>query len=156
MFNFSGNKGRQVLSADPTVTPQNQAEAVTATAEQNGRENPAVDARIAEIEVQRQAFSQENPDFDMKSQMQNPDFVNYVWGNNLSVKDAYFLTHREEILEQARLEGMQMLLRRKQRVPENGTAKNRPAIARKNPKDLSDKEVDTIIERAKNGETITF
>ena len=172
MFNFTGTKGRQQLPTDPNGTlPQTGAKASTGGANAQPAQvsspqvqasggavktNPAIDARIAEIEAQRQAFARKNPDFDMKSEMEHPAFVNYVWGNNLSVEDAYFLVHRQELLEQARTEGMEVLLARKARVPENGTAKNRPAIAKKNPKDLSDKEVDAIIERARNGEKITF
>ena len=147
MFNFTGTKGRQET---PDLT---QPKAQVSAPEQN---NPAIEQRIADIEAQRLAFIRKNPDFDMKQEMENPAFVNYVWGNNLTVEDAYFLAHREELLEQARQEGAKAMLARKARVPENGTAKSRPAIAKKNPKDLSDKEVDAIIQRAKNGETITF
>lgn len=169
MFNFTGTKGRQQLPTDPNGTLPQTGAKVSGNAQSmqmpspqaqvsgtEGRANPAIEARIAEIEAQRQAFTRKMPDFDMKSEMENPAFVNYVWGNNLSVEDAYFLVHRQELLEQARTEGMEALLARKARVPENGTAKNRPAIAKKNPKDLSDKEVDAIIERARNGEKITF
>lgn len=140
MFHFSTNKESQNTNPSP----------------QTAGENPAVTARMSEIEAQRQAFLQKNPSFDMKAEMQNKDFVNYVWGSNLSIEDAYYLVHREELLEQARLSGMEAALKRSNRVPENGTAKSRPAIAKKSPKDLSDKEVDAIIARAKNGETITF
>ena len=145
MFHIHPTKDRREMNGNPA-----NSSAV------NGEKNPAVAARLSEIETQRQAMLQENPDFDMKAEMQNQDFINYVWGSNLSVEDAYYLVHREELLEQARLDGMQMALRRSNRVPENGTLKSRPAIAKKSPKDLSDKEVDAIIARAKNGETITF
>ena len=150
MFNFTNTKARQEApanSASPSAAP-----GVSYPQQQD----PAIEQRIAEIEAQRMAFSRKNPDFDMKREMENSAFVNYVWGNGLTVEDAYFLTHREEILEAARQEGANAILNRKNRVLENGTAKSRPAIAKKNPKDLSDKEVDAIIQRAKNGETITF
>ena len=32
----------------------------------------------------------------MRREMQNPKFCNYVWGNGLSIEDAYYLCHREE------------------------------------------------------------
>lgn len=118
--------------------------------------NPEIERRVDEIEAQRLAFLRKNPDFDMKTEMQNPKFVNYVWGKNLDLEDAFFLTHREEILEQVRAEALEELTRRRERIPENGAGKNRPAIAKKNPGDLTDKEIDAIIERAKKGEKITF
>ncbi len=153
MFHIHPTKDRRDMSGNPT---NGMSQTAANGSARNEEQNPAVAARMSEIEAQRQALLQKNPDFDMKAEMQNPDFVNYVWGSNLSVEDAYYLVHREELLEQARLEGMQMALKRSNRVPENGTLKSRPAIAKKSPKDLSDKEVDAIIARAKNGETITF
>lgn len=147
MFHFTSTKEHQ-------ETPALTKPKVPVSAPE--QEDPAIEQRIADIEAQRLAFIRKNPDFDMKQEMENPNFINYVWGNNLSVEDAYFLVHREELLEQARQAGANALLARKARVPENGTTKSRPAIAKKNPKDLSDKEVDAIIQRAKNGETITF
>ena len=44
----------------------------------------------------------------------------------------------------------------RERIVENGAAKNRPARANKSPKDLSDDEVDEIIERVRKGEKVTF
>ncbi|MBQ4145646.1 MAG: hypothetical protein IJD36_03355 [Clostridia bacterium] len=124
-------------------------------------ENPNIvlnnaDSRNEEIEAQRIAFQKENPDFDMAAELENPQFVNYIWANGLSVEDAFFLVHREELLEQARLDAMEELAQRQERIPENGAAKNRPAIAKKNPKDLTGKEIESIIERARKGEKITF
>ena len=153
MFHFNNPKGR--VPQEPSQGIR-QPQAVTAPGTDELGSNPAAMQRIAEIESQRLALMRKNPDFDMKAEMQNPAFVNYVWGNNLTVEDAYFLVHREELLEQARTEAMEALLARRARIPENGIAKSRPAIAKKNPKDLSDKEIDAIIERVRNGETISF
>lgn len=176
MFNFtSSTKPRQQkLPTDPTPaspapagapgTPGNTpasmpAQAAAQPSQPQGMangSNPYVEQRIEVIEAQRQAFASKNPDFDMKTEMQNPAFVNYVWGNNLSVEDAFFLVHRDELLEQAKAEAMEELVNRRGRIQENGAGKNRPAIAKKNPKDLSDKEIDNIIERARSGEKISF
>lgn len=147
MFHFNGNKEHQPVIGNAAPIQQEVSQSP---------ETAAIDKRNAEIEAQRQAFAAKNPDFDMQSEMKNPAFINYIWGNGLSIEDAYFLIHREEILENARNEATKALLTRQSRVPENGAAKNRPAIAKKNPSNLSDKEIDAIIERAKNGETITF
>ncbi len=160
MFNLNGTKNRQaVLPTNPVSDAESKQmnQVNTPETQPMPRETDmAIESKIQEIEAQRRAFMSKNPDFDMRAEMQNPDFVNYVWGMGLTVEDAYFLVHKEEILEQARKEAAEMLLERRNRIRENGADKNRPAIAKKNPKDLSDKEIDSIIERAKNGEKITF
>lgn len=164
MFNFTSNtKNRQqTLPTDPAVAQTAKAPAAAAGTQNSQMPqstqsaDPYVEQRIDEIESQRIAFQRQNPDFDMKAEMQNPDFVNYVWGKGLTVEEAYFLAHRQELLNQARSEAMEELMARRERIAENGAAKNRPAIAKKNPKDLSDKEIDAIIERVRKGEKITF
>lgn len=160
MFNLNGTKNRQAVLPTNPVSNENskQMNQVNAPEVQPMPKDTdmAIESKIQEIEAQRRAFMSKNPDFDMRAEMQNPDFINYVWGMGLSVEDAYFLVHKEELLEQARREATEMLLERRNRIRENGADKNRPAIAKKNPKDLSDKEIDSIIERAKNGEKITF
>lgn len=118
--------------------------------------DPKMEARIDEIEKQRLEFSRKNPDFDMKKEMENPDFIKYVWVKGLTVEEAYFLVHREEILEQSNQASEKAMAERKARMIENGAGKNHPAIAKKNPKDLSDKEVDDIIERVRRGEKVSF
>ncbi|MBR5152134.1 MAG: hypothetical protein IKW60_01200 [Clostridia bacterium] len=124
--------------------------------EKVAKENPEIARRNAEIEEERKAFAEKNPNFDMAKEMENSQFVNYVWGNGISVEDAYLLCHKEELLKTAPKEETQTQQNKQERVLENGAGKSRPAIARKNPKDLSDKEIDAIIERVKKGETITF
>ncbi len=163
MFNFTSNtKARQqVQTTNPTAAQEPVQGMMPEGMQSNSLESvqqthPYIKQRMEEIEAQRIAFQQKAPDFDMKAELENPDFVNYVWGKGLTVEEAYFLVHREELLEQARMEAMEELASRRARIQENGAAKNRPAIAKKNPKDLSDKEIDAIIERAKNGEKITF
>ena len=161
MFNLNGTKNRQAvlpsnLVSDGGLKQMNQVNAPEVQSGMPNGTDMAIESKIQEIEAQRRAFMSKNPDFDMRAEMQNPDFINYVWGMGLTVEDAYFLVHKEELLEQARMEAAEMLLERRNRIRENGADKNRPAIAKKNPKDLSDKEIDSIIERAKNGEKITF
>lgn len=151
MLHFSGNKGKQ-----PLPTAPNPEEEVRKTAPAPNQSDAEADKKSAEIEAQRLAFVRKNPDFDMKAEMENSAFVNYVWGNGLTVEEAYFLVHREELLKQAASEAVEAFLQKRDKIPENGTVKTVPAIAKKNPKDLSDKEVDAIIERARNGETISF
>lgn len=151
MFNFAtGQKSRQ---QSETEIP---AKAYEEKAPEKKELDSRMEARIDEIEKQRLEFARKNPDFDMKKEMENPDFVKYVWGKGLTVEEAYFLVHREELLEQSRQETVNALSERRQRILENGAGKNRPAIAKKNPRDLSDKEVDEIIERVRRGEKVSF
>lgn len=160
MFNLNGTKTRQASVPTNPASYKTADEAKTGSVPENqppvGGIDPKINQKIEEIEAQRRAFAAKNPGFDMRAELKNPDFVNYVWGKGLSVEDAFFLVHKDEILEQARSEAAEMLLERRNRIRENGAEKNRPAIAKKNPGDLSDKEIDSIIERAKNGEKITF
>lgn len=156
MFNFTNtNKPRQQeLSAAP-ASSQNLSGSTLQNQNLTSMEALA-EQKAQEIEAQRIAFTQKNPGFDMKAEMENPAFKKYLWGNGLTVEEAYFLAHREELLENARAEALESLAERQDRIVENGAAKNRPAIAKKNPKDLTDKEIDAIIERVRNGEKITF
>ncbi|MBO5364901.1 MAG: hypothetical protein J6A56_05510 [Clostridia bacterium] len=146
MFNFTSNQ---------KLRQQNETEVPETTGK--GKEiDPYAKERMAEIEKQRLAFVKKNPDFDMRAEMENPDFVTYVWGRGLTVEEAYILVHREELLEKARQNAQEEKTLPRERILENGAGKNRPAIAKKNPKDLTDKEVDAIIERVRNGEKISF
>ncbi len=113
-------------------------------------------AKVAELESQSREFQKKNPQFDMKKEFENMDFANYILKNGLSVEDAYFLTHRDEILKGVATQATDRLNARRDRIAENGAGKNSPASVKKNPKDMSDKEIDSIIERVQNGEKISF
>ncbi len=145
MFNFSTN---QKLRAQTEATPAQETAAET--------NNAYAQQRLAEVEKQRLAFVRKNPDFNMSAEMQNPAFMQYIIGNGLTVEEAYILVHREELLAKSSPDAEEKQAPVKERMLENGAGKNRPAIARKNPRDLSDKEIDAIIERVRNGEKITF
>ena len=152
MFNFNTAKRREepnlntaaVGAVDDKETPM------------SNDNDDFINARVDEIEKQRVEFLRKNPDFDIRSEMENPDFVNYVWKMGLSVEDAYFLAHRDEIIEQAVKNAIGKMSARRNRITENGAGKISPAVVKKNPKDLSDKEVDSIIDRVRNGEKISF
>ena len=146
MFNFSNNQKLRAQTEEAAPAKEAAAESNNAYAQQ----------RLAEVEKQRLAFVRKNPDFNMSAEMQNPAFMQYIIGNGLTVEEAYILVHREELLAASRPDTEEKQAPAKERMLENGAGKNRPAIARKNPKDLSDKEIDAIIERVRNGEKITF
>lgn len=115
-----------------------------------------VDARVNELELQVRDFMLKNPDFDMKAELENPKFVEYLFKNGLSVEDAFFLVHRNELVDDAVNRAVGRINFRRNRIQENGTAKSSPASVKKNPGDMSDKEIADIIERVRNGEKISF
>lgn len=117
-----------------------------------------INKRTSEIDAQVKEFSEKNPNFDMRREMQNPEFCNYVWGNGLSIEDAYYLCHREE-----QNSGDSKFRRREEkpsnerRITENGTGKaGSGAMVKKNPEELTDDELDEIVKRVRNGEKISF
>ena len=160
MFNFNTTKKQNEPNLNTAAVGAQKREAAPANT-MPGREggqmqNGYINSQIEQIEAQRREFMKKNPDFDMKSEMQNPQFVEYVWKNKLSVEDAYFLVHREELIEKAVAEALRRIEARRGRISENGAGKNSPAVVKKNPKEMSDKEIDSIIERVRNGEKISF
>lgn len=148
MFNFNTQKERPESDAKPVNNNK--------ASNTDSDKEAFINAKIDEIEAQRIEFMKKEPSFDMKAEMENPDFVNYVWKNGLSIEDAYFLVHRDEIIEKGVNSAMERIAAKRNRISENGAGKNSPASVRKNPKDMSDKEIDSIIERVRNGEKISF
>ena len=132
--------------------PQQSIPGVPEHAAQGAPQNPQLEAyinkRAAEIDSQVREFSRKNPDFDIRRELRNPKFCNYLWGNGLSVEDAYYLAHRGE--EQPKHEP-------EKRIAENGTSRpGGSGMVKKNPEDMSDEEVDDIIRRVRKGEKISF
>lgn len=114
------------------------------------------EARMAQLRAEAAEMMKKYPDFQVKEEMENPVFVEYVFANGLSMEEAYVLTHFDKIAEEIRSKALEEMSANRERIMENGAAKNRPARANKSPKDLSDDEVDEIIERVRKGEKVTF
>lgn len=115
-----------------------------------------IQQRMEEVDVQAEEFQEKNPAFDMRQEIQNPTFCKYVWGNGLTVEEAYYLTHREELTGQAEESAARKSAANARRIDENGAGKNRPAMTKKNPRDMSDEEIDDIIARVRRGEKVKF
>jgi len=115
-----------------------------------------IESRVEEIAQQHRDFLKKKPDFNMEEEMKNPAFKTYVLENGLTLEEAFVLVHAEELITEAVQEALARYEGRRNRIAENGAGKNSPAVVKKNPKDLSDKEIDAIIERARNGEKISF
>lgn len=172
MFNFNTNKRnaepsmntamRTNGSGNMTSRQGGQAANINAVP-QNGMQNGMdseqqafIRARAEELENQRRDFMRKRPDFDLETEMQNPEFAKYVLGMGLSIEDAFYLVHKDEIIQEEIQAALNRLAARRERISENGAGKNSPAVVKKNPKDMSDKEIDAIIERVRNGEKISF
>lgn len=121
-----------------------------------GASEAEINSRINELEAQRREFMRKNPNFDMKSELKNPKFAEYIFKNSLSLEEAYTLVHLDELMKSAAMNALNRASARRDRIYENGTGKNSPAVVKKNPKDMSDKEIDSIIERVRGGEKISF
>lgn len=125
-----------------------------------------IDARNAEVDAQATEFARKNPAFDMITEVQNPEFVKYVWGHNLSVEDAYILAHKDELIGGGMMNAQQSNFHQggmpqnaqtaPRRIIENGADKSSAASLRKNPNDLSDDELKEILKRVERGEKISF
>lgn len=124
----------------------------------NSRDEEYIDMKVAEIDRQVKEFSQKNPNFDIRREIQNPAFCTYVWGNGLSVEDAYYLAHRDEQDKGTmRLGNPAAENAAQKRIFENGAGRTAGSgMVKKNPKDLSDEELDDIVKRVRNGEKISF
>lgn len=163
MLGFGNKRQNQNLSGQPSYNNPNTtgsyqtAPQIPQQGEQqriDPREEEYINMRIAQIDSEVQEFSRKNPNFDMKREMQNPVFCTYVWGNELSVEDAYYLTHKDD-----RANGRMgsPAERPAARISENGTGRTAGSgMVKKNPKDLSDEELDDIVKRVRNGEKISF
>lgn len=159
MLGFGTNKTALKQAPVPAAARRQQQPAAPAEAaaqQTDPRMQAFIDQRIDEVEAQVRAFRQKKPDFDLEQEMQNTAFADYLWNKGLSVEDAYLLAHKEEIFQQVRAEALQALRERQGRITENGAGKNSPVLAKKNPRDLTDAEIEDILARVQNGERISF
>lgn len=104
-------------------------------------------ARFYEIKKQADEYQKKNPSFNMAEEMQNRNFCYLVFKLGVSVEDAYFLVHKEEILKEKG---------NGNRITENGAFKNQGIQTKLNPEKFSDEDVAKILDRIQDGESITF
>lgn len=118
-------------------------------------------AHFADLEAQAAKLREKYPGFDLQQEMQNDNFARLtVPGSGLSVEDAYFAVHREEIMEQTRQQiaaGISSSIRAGQNRPNESGKKTQTAPAkdinqiRHMPKDRQEE----LVRRAMAGEVIT-
>ena len=115
---------------------------------------------------QADALRQKLPGFDMRKEMQDPNFVRLTSpGVGLSVEDAYYLLHREELqqnavrsaAQQTRQEIANTMRANRARPSENGVrASSAVEDIRSDPRKLSRADHREIKRRVLNGEKIAF
>ncbi len=140
---YDGNSENQ--SGDFTAQNRGPYNSESQNANINGYEGSK--ARFYEIKKQADEYQKKNPSFNMAEEMQNRNFCYLVFKLGVSVEDAYFLVHKEEILKE-RENG--------NRITENGAFKNQGIQTKLNPEKFSDEDVAKILDRIQDGESITF
>lgn len=112
---------------------------------------------------QAEKMQEDHPGFHMERELQNPDFGNYL-RSGVSVEDAYFLTHRGELVARA----MEIAARETEEKlttamatgglhpRENGRAAQGAAVSRVDAAHMSKAQRNELIRRVQKGEIIRF
>ncbi|MBP3654818.1 MAG: hypothetical protein J6J04_05245 [Oscillospiraceae bacterium] len=106
------SKGRKVKQApaaqDNTVRVQMTRKDVPAASGGNpsrhsqARQSDSLRRHMEVLNIQGNAMKDKHPDFDLRREMQDPRFVRLTApGSGVSVEDAHFLLHRQELMDQA-------------------------------------------------------
>lgn len=112
---------------------------------------------------QAEELKQTYQNFDLRREMQNPDFVRLLQAN-VDMKTVYQLIHQDEIMRggmeyAVRQTAQQMtnkIIANGQRPSENGSGTASPAITKNDVSQLSNADMDEVIRRVKRGEKISF
>ena len=112
---------------------------------------------------QEQAAKQVYPSFNMEAELQNPEFVNLIT-NNVDVKTAYEVLHRDEIIPAAMqfaAQAVEQNIAKKiaangVRPSENGMGSQASAVVKSDVSKLTKIDIDEIARRVARGERVTF
>jgi hypothetical protein len=112
---------------------------------------------------QEQATKQVYPSFNMEAELQNPEFVNLIT-NNVDVKTAYEVIHRDEIIPAAMqfaAQAVEQNISKKiaangVRPSENGTGSRASAVVKSDVSKLTKMDIDEVTRRVAKGERISF
>lgn len=135
------------------------AEAKRAEEQQKNREH------IAGLYQQAEELKKFFPDFDLDKEMQNEEFFRMTAPGGFTVKQAFYALHGEELGPQLMAYGVQQgkeqisrSIQANARRPVEGAsmAASRSIDAHVDPKGLTDKQYDDIVNRVRRGERITF
>lgn len=143
------------------------------------REAEEAREQLAQMEAQREAaetvsflLRQEQdvktryPDFDLRTEMQNQRFYDLVTGpGNVSVEDAYWMVHRQELLQRMAGSVSQQTKADVSRSIQSGAFRPMESAAKPggsapqvkpDPRSFTTEQLRSIKERARRGETISF
>ncbi len=106
---------------------------------------------------------QQYPGFDMQKETRNPDFVRLL-GAGIDVTTAYRACHHDELVNAAMAQAQEdtkksvaeTIRSGYSRPRENQTGGNGAGTAKMDPANMTDAQIDELIRRARNGETIEF
>lgn len=118
----------------------------------------------AQWDAEADELRESMPNFDLGAEIQNNDSFANLIDNGVSVKDAFFATHANEILAglsnessaDAKRDVVNNIKTRAARPPENGMRHN-PATTRKlDPSQFTDDDLDRILNDVQNGKPFTL
>ena len=103
------------------------------------------------------------PTFDLKAEMNNPEFLNLL-RSNVSVRTAYEVVHKDEIISgamQFTAKAVEKKLANKiasqgARPSENGMSSQSAAVVKSDVSKLTYKDIDEVARRVARGEKVTF
>ena len=112
---------------------------------------------------QEQATKQVYPSFDMETELRNPEFVNLI-SNNVDVRTAYEVLHRDEIIPAAMqfaAQAVEQNMAKKiaangVRPTENGMGAKAAAVVKSDVSKLTKFDIDEVARRVARGERVTF
>lgn len=131
--------------------------------QQQMAQQKAAEEQISRWVQQEQAFKQEVPTFDLRSELQDPAFERLL-GSGVDVKTAYNVIHMDEIMQgsmnyaaaKATERTVNSIKAKGTRPDEIGLHKQQGDPGKKRISDMSGDEILELANRAKRGERITF
>ena len=126
-------------------------------------EEQKIQQHFAKLEQQAEAMKKVFPNFDLRTELQNPNFVRMTSPNvGISVEDAYYACHRKEIMQA----GMQVAAQKtaqkisndiqagNRRPSENGTSGQAPSVTTFDYRNASPEQRAALKARIRSGEKI--
>lgn len=129
------------------------------------QEDQRARAIYADWVQQSKALETKFPGFNLETEMQNPDFVQAMNVQGMTVEKAFMIAHLNEIQPQlmkiaadkAEEKVVNNIRSRQSRPAENGvSAYNASVIRKTDPSKLTDKDIDEVVRRSRMGEKISF
>ena len=131
--------------------------------EQRTLEQQKFQQHITKLEQQGQALKQVFPNFDLRTELQNPTFARLTSPNmGMSVEDAYYAVHRKEIQAAAMQVTAQKTAQKisnaiqsgSRRPNENGTSGQAPSVTTFDYRSMSPEQRKALKDRIRSGEKI--